>query len=202
MDQIVAKIEDARRRGVNVQANIYPYTRGNNNLVTIIPPWAHEGGKEALLARLKDPSQRDRLKAEIRDGLPGWYDHYKAIGGDWSRMLISARLSPKNTAFEGKTMDVILAAKAKAEAKANPSEADPLDLFFDFLVEEGGSVCTIYAHHTEEDMNLALRQPWCSIGSDGSAWPSRDPSAGGIRTRATSARFRASWASTSASAGS
>ena len=45
MDQIVAKIEDARRRGVNVQANIYPYTRGNNNLVTIIPPWAARGGQ-------------------------------------------------------------------------------------------------------------------------------------------------------------
>ena len=40
---------------------------------------------------------------------------------------------------------------------------------FDFLLEEGGSIPTIYAHHTEEDMNLALRQPWCSIGSDGSA---------------------------------
>ncbi|MDR3619622.1 MAG: amidohydrolase family protein [Paludisphaera borealis] len=167
MDQVVARIEDARRRGVNVQANIYPYTRGNNDLVTIIPPWAHEGGKTALLARLKDPSQRDRLKAEIRDGLPGWYDHYKAVGGDWSRMLVSARLTPKNAAFEGKTMDVILAARAKSSP--DQAKADLLDLFLDFLIEEGGSVSTIYAHHTEEDMNLALRQPWCSIGSDGLA---------------------------------
>ena len=45
MGEIVALIEQARREGVNVQANVYPYTRGNNDLVTIIPPWAHEGGK-------------------------------------------------------------------------------------------------------------------------------------------------------------
>src|SRR5690606_26626739 len=46
---------------------------------------------------------------------------------------------------------------------------DPLDILFDILIEQGGSISTVYAHHTEEDMNLALVQPWCSIGSDGSA---------------------------------
>ena len=44
MNEVVALIEAARKRGVNVQANVYPYTRGNNNLASIIPPWAHEGG--------------------------------------------------------------------------------------------------------------------------------------------------------------
>src|SRR5207247_1194551 len=46
---------------------------------------------------------------------------------------------------------------------------DALDVFFDLLIEENGSVSTVFAHHTEADMNLALTQPWCSIGSDGSA---------------------------------
>ncbi len=165
MGQIVALIDEARREGVNVQTNVYPYTRGNNNLVTIIPPWAHEGGKAALIARLKDPVQRERLKRDIQTGLPGWYNHYTAVGGDWSRMLISARLTPANRAFEGQTMDRVLAARSAGVSPA----PDPLDVFFDFLIAEGGSVGTIYAHHTEEDMNLALVQPWCSIGSDGSA---------------------------------
>ena len=165
MGEIVALIEQARREGVNVQANVYPYTRGNNDLVTIIPPWAHEGGKAALIPRLKDPALRDRLKREIRSGLPGWYDHYTAVGGDWGRMLISARLTTANHAFEGQTMDQVIAVRS-AGIKPAP---DPLDVFFDFLIAEGGSVGTIYAHHTEEDMNLAMAQPWCSIGSDGSA---------------------------------
>ena len=101
MGEIVALIEQARREGVNVQANVYPYTRGNNDLVSIIPPWAHEGGKAALIARLKDPALRDRLKREIRSGLPGWYNHYTAVGGDWGRMLISARLSAANRRLRG-----------------------------------------------------------------------------------------------------
>ncbi|MGE3819780.1 MAG: amidohydrolase family protein, partial [Isosphaeraceae bacterium] len=164
MDEIVALIDAARARGVNVQANVYPYTRGNNDLVSIVPPWAHEGGTDALVARLRDPGQRDRLKREIREGPPGWYNHYTAVGGDWSRMLVSARLTPPNAKFQGRTMDVILAEKAKAAP-----DRDPIDLMLDFLAEENGSVSTIYAHHTEADMNLALIQPWCSIGSDGSA---------------------------------
>ena len=62
MSEVVALIEEARKRGVNVQANVYPYTRGNNNLASIIPPWAHEGGTAQMLARLKEPKQRERLK--------------------------------------------------------------------------------------------------------------------------------------------
>jgi N-acyl-D-aspartate/D-glutamate deacylase len=166
MGEIVALIDQARREGVNVQTNVYPYTRGNNNLVTIIPPWAHEGGKDALIARLKDPVQRDRIERDILNGLPGWYNHYTAVGGDWSRMLISARLSPANRRFEGQTMDRVIATLL-AEDKS--PAMDRMKYFFDFLIAEGGSVGTIYAHHTEEDMNLALLQPWCSIGSDGSA---------------------------------
>jgi N-acyl-D-aspartate/D-glutamate deacylase len=45
----------------------------------------------------------------------------------------------------------------------------------DFLIEEGGSVSTVYAHHTEKDMNLALQQPWCSVGSDGAAYAIEGP---------------------------
>jgi N-acyl-D-amino-acid deacylase len=165
MKDIVSMIDQARRDGVNVQANVYPYTRGNNDLVSIIPPWAHEGGKTQLIARLRDGSTRDRLKRDIRTGLPGWYNHYTAVGGDWSRMLISGHLSPANREFEGQTMDRIVAAKSAGVVP----QPDALDVLFDFLIHENGSISTIYAHHSEEDMNFALVQPWCSIGSDGSA---------------------------------
>jgi N-acyl-D-amino-acid deacylase len=161
MQEVLALIEAARRRGVNVQANVYPYTRGNNDLASIIPPWAHEGGRTELLARLKDPAQRARLKQDIRNGLPGWYNHYTAVGGDWSRMLISA-----NNPYKGQTMDRVIARKSEGKTPT----PDPLDVLFDLLIEQDGSVSTVYAHHTEEDMNLALVQPWCSIGSDGSAY--------------------------------
>src|SRR5947199_10760345 len=75
-------------------------------------------------------------------------------------MLISA-----NNNSKGLTMDRILALRTKGK---NPPP-DLLDEFFDLLIEEGGSLPTIYDHHTEKDMILAMQQPWCSIGSDGSA---------------------------------
>jgi N-acyl-D-aspartate/D-glutamate deacylase len=161
MNEVVALIEEARKRGVNVQANVYPYTRGNNDLGSIIPPWAHEGGTAKMLERLRDNAQRSQIKKDIREGLPGWYNHYTAVGGDWSRMLISGK-----GRYEGLTMDRILALKGKGKDPA----PEPLDVLVDLLIEEGGSIPTVYAHHTEKDMNLALVQPWCSIGSDGSAY--------------------------------
>jgi N-acyl-D-aspartate/D-glutamate deacylase len=161
MNEVVALIDAARRRGVNVQANVYPYTRGNNNLASIIPPWAHEGGNAKLLERLKSPSDRERLKKDIKNGVDGWYNHYTAVGGDWSRMQVSGE-----NRFKGLTMDRVLALRTEKKMK----DTDPLDELFDLLVEESGSVPTVFAHHTEEDMNLALVQPWCSLGSDGSAY--------------------------------
>lgn len=160
MNEIIALIEAARQRGVNVQANVYPYTRGNNNLSSIIPPWAHEGGREAMLQRLQDPEARQRLKQDIRNGVEGWYNHYTAVGGDWSRMLVSA-----SNRYRGMTMDTVM--NLRTEGK--DPKPDLLDELFDLLIEMEGSVSTVYAHHTEADMNLALSQAWCSVGSDGSA---------------------------------
>jgi N-acyl-D-aspartate/D-glutamate deacylase len=166
MNEMVALIESARRRGIDVQANVYPYTRGQNNLSSIIPPWAHEGGTKEMLVRLKDARQRERMKKDILAGLPGWYNHYTAVGGDWSRMLVAGRGT-----YQGLTVDRIIAARSKG--KSPPP--DPLDVLFDLLVEEGGSIPTVYEHHTEKDMNLALLQPWCSIGSDGLAYAVEGP---------------------------
>jgi N-acyl-D-aspartate/D-glutamate deacylase len=166
MNEIVALIDDARNRGVNVQTNVYPYTRGNNNLASIIPPWAHEGGKAELLARLKDPEARGRMKRDIQAGLPGWYNHYTAVGGDWSRMLISGKGQ-----WEGLTMDRVISLRSQGKSPT----PEPLDVLFDLLIDEDGSVPTVYAHHTEDDMRLALSQPWCSIGSDGSAYSIEGP---------------------------
>ncbi len=95
-------------------------------------------------------------------------------------------------------MDVIL---SPPESEGRTPPPDPLDEMFDFLIEENGTIPTIYAHHTEQDMNLALRQPWCSIGSDGYAAAIDGPlrrGHGGIP--AASAPSPASWASTPARA--
>src|SRR5262249_44908845 len=119
MDKIVELIEAARKRGVNVQANVYPYTRGQNNLASILPPWAHEGGNARMLERLKDARERERMKKDIKEGVKGWYNHYTAVGGDWTRMLVAGQ-----GRYEGLTMDRVIAARTKGKA------GDGLDVLF------------------------------------------------------------------------
>ena len=162
MDEVVQLIEDARLRGVDVQANVYPYTRGNNNLISIIPPWAHEGGTRRLLERLATPADRKQIHHDIINGVDDWYNHYTAVGGDWSRMLISG-----NHQFRGLTMDRVFMLRGNPE--------DKVDDLLSILQENGGGISTVFAHHTEKDMNYVLQKPWCSVGSDGSAYAIEGP---------------------------
>ena len=159
MNEVVAEIAKARAEGLTVTANVYPYTAGQNSLVSIVPPWAHEGGREKLLARLKNPVDRARMHKEVLSGLPNWYNHYLAVGGDWSRMLLVSLKSERFKQFQGKRMSDLI----KAEGK------DPVETMFDVIVEERGQTPTVFFHHSEEDMRLALKQPYTSIGSDGAA---------------------------------
>ncbi len=170
MPELIRSIDAARARGQLVEANVYPYRAGQNNLSSIIPPWAHEGGSQVMLARLKDPKLRPRIENEILNGIPGtnWYNHYTATG-DWEGMLLVTIKSDKYKRFEGKRMSEVI----------RDLNRKPLDVLFDLLEATGGSVPTVYFHHSEEDMRYALRQPFVSIGSDGTAVKTEGPLAAG-----------------------
>ena len=170
MPDLVSLITAARAQGQLVEANVYPYRAGQNNLASIIPPWAHEGGAKALIQRLKDPALRPRLESEILNGIPGsdWYNHYTATGG-WEGMLLVTLRNPKYKQFQGKRMSEVIKAMGKP----------PLDALFELLTENDGSVPTVYFHHAEEDMRYALKQPFVSIGSDGTAVKNEGPLAAG-----------------------
>jgi N-acyl-D-aspartate/D-glutamate deacylase len=170
MPELISSIAAARARGEQVEAHVYPYRAGQNNLSSIIPPWAHEGGSQALVARLKDPSLKARLVREIENGIPGtnWYNHYTATGS-WEGMLLVSFSNPEYKKFEGKRMsDVIQALGGK-----------PVDVLFKVLIDNNGGVPTVYFHHSEDDMRYALKQPFVSIGSDGTAVKTEGPLARG-----------------------
>ncbi|MGH9630331.1 MAG: N-acyl-D-amino-acid deacylase family protein, partial [Bryobacteraceae bacterium] len=143
MPELIATIRQARVNGQQVEANVYPYRAGQNNLSSIIPPWAHEGGVQAMLKRLKDPALRPRLEDEINNGIAGsdWYNHYTATGS-WEGMLLVSLSNPEYRKFEGKRMNEVIAAKG----------GKPLDVLFELLEANGGSIPTIYFHHSEKDM--------------------------------------------------
>ena len=159
MNEVIALINKARAEGLVVTANVYPYTAGQNSLVSIVPPWAHEGGREKLLARLRNPVDRARMHREVLSGLPNWYNHYLATGDGWAGMLLVSLKSERFKKFQGKRMSDIIAAEGK----------DPVETMFDVITEERGQTPTVFFHHSEADMRLALKQPWTSIGSDGAA---------------------------------
>ncbi|MSV30409.1 MAG: D-aminoacylase [Bryobacterales bacterium] len=170
MPELVASIATARARGQEVEAHVYPYRAGQNNLSSIIPPWAHEGGTQAMLKRLKDPSLRARLESEINKGIPGtnWYNHYTATGS-WEGMLLVSFSNPKYKRFEGKRMSEVI----------KELGGKPIDVLFELIEANGGGVATVYFHHAEDDMRYALRQPFVSIGSDGTAVKTEGPLARG-----------------------
>ncbi len=170
MPELIASIAASRARGEQVEAHVYPYRAGQNNLSSIIPPWAHEGGSQALVARLKEPSLKARLVREIENGIPGsnWYNHYTATGS-WEGMLLVSFSNPEYKKFEGKRMNEVIRAIG----------GNPVDVLFRVLIDNNGSVPAVYFHHSEDDMRYALKQPFVSIGSDGTAVKTQGPLARG-----------------------
>jgi N-acyl-D-aspartate/D-glutamate deacylase len=166
MPELIGTIQQARANGQLVEANVYPYRAGQNNLSSIIPPWAHEGGTAAMLKRLKDPALRPRIQQEVEHGIPGsnWYNHYTATGS-WEGMLLVSLSNPAYKKFQGKRMNEVIQALGGA----------PVDVLFKLLDENKGSIPTVYFHHSEEDMRYALKQPFVSIGSDGTAVATTGP---------------------------
>ena len=159
MDEVLSLIHQARGQGHDIRANVYPYTAGQNNLRAIIPPWAHDGGNKEMIKRLEDPRQRARIKKNVLEGMPDWYNHYLATGGGWEGILLVSLKQENNKPFVGKRMSDLIAARG----------GDPVEVLFDVLIEENGSVPAVYFHHAEEDMQNALKQEFTSVGSDGSA---------------------------------
>jgi N-acyl-D-aspartate/D-glutamate deacylase len=158
-NEIIGLVQQGRDAGHDIRANVYPYTAGQNNLSSIVPPWAHDGGREQMIARLKDPAARKRMREEVINGLPNWYNHYLATGDGWGGMILVSLRHQRNIPFQGRRMSELIAARG----------GHPGDVLFDVLIEENGSVPTVFFHHSEPDMQLVMKQPWTSIGSDGSA---------------------------------
>ena len=158
IQEAAVEIEAARARGVDVAADMYPYTAGGTGLEATIPSWAAEGGRDSLRARIARPEVRDRLKREIETGSEGWWNIIEASGGWDGIVLVNAR-NEENAHFEGMTIADI----------AEATGTDPADAAWDLVAEGQGRVMAIFHMMSEEDVQWALQRPWTSIGSDAGA---------------------------------
>jgi N-acyl-D-amino-acid deacylase len=153
-----ALVDSARARGVDVAADLYPYTAGGTGLEATIPSWAFDGGLDSLRARLTDPAVRARLKREVETGSPGWWNIVEAAGGWDGVVLVNAR-NAANARFHGRSITQIARELGK----------DPRDAAWDLVLEGQGRVMAIYHMMSEGDIRTALSFPWTSIGSDAGA---------------------------------
>ena len=151
-------IEKARTRGVDVTVDQYPYNAGATSLVTVLPPWAHDGGTEKLLERLADSKQRERMRKDIKAGVPGWENFAGELG--WENVMVSSIKGEKNRKYEGKTMDVV----AK-EMKEN----DPFDALWKLLLVEEGTPGMIIFSMDEGDIKRIMASPYQMVGTDASS---------------------------------
>lgn len=152
----IALIEAARRQGLDITCDVYPYDRSSTSLTVLIPPWAQEGGIGEMSARLRHAAQRQRIMAQMRDGLPGWENSYHNAG--FTGITISAVKTAANRHLIGQTVDQAAAAAAQ----------DPFAWVCDLIVAEAGEVSIIIASMHEADVARFISLPFAMIGSDGS----------------------------------
>ena len=148
-------IDEARKRGIDVTCDQYPYTEGSGLLTQVLPPWVQEGGIDKLIARLKDQSIRTKIKKEFKEDIPEWDNYVKVIG--WDKIMITSVISMKNKHYEGKTVGAI----------AQQQKKDPLYFVFDLLIEEKCKVTMINFIMCEEDVRTVMKYPGTMIVTDG-----------------------------------
>jgi len=159
MAEVLKHFEAARARGLDVTANMYPYDRASNGLDACLPLWVREGGLEPMLARLKDPAQRERIKRDMDDGnAKDWENQWYGSGGG-SGVMLSTVLDPALRQWEGKTLAEI----GKAMGK------DPRDAVMDLVIADRGESSVIISIMREDDVRLALSNSMVSIGTDSGA---------------------------------
>jgi N-acyl-D-amino-acid deacylase len=157
MPDVIQRIEAARASGLDITADTYAYTAWFNDMSAFVPPWAHVGGNAKMVERLKDPVTRARIVKDIQTPSDAWDNEWDEVSGPES-ILIGVVKNPALRSLQGQT----IAAIAKSRAK------DPIETLLDILVEDNGFTgCAVFGMQ-EDDVALALVQPWVSVNNDSS----------------------------------
>ena len=155
MKDVIAKIETARASGVDVTADTYAYTAWFNSFSAFVPPWAHDGGAAKLIERMKDPATRARIRKDMTTPTTQWDNEWLAIPGPES-ILICVVQNPALRPLQGKTLTQAAAARHQ----------DPIDALLDILIEDKAYTSVAVFGMEENDVALALAQPWVAIDND------------------------------------
>ena len=150
--QSLALIDQARAQGVDASSDQYPYTASSTGLTILFPTWAKDGGFDALLERLADPAQRERVRTDV-------IDHINIERGADPSTIVAARCS-FDASFNGKSLADILEDRGLDITVPNAA-----DVAIELV--EAGSCSGVFHSMSDEDVRTIMRHPWTSISSDG-----------------------------------
>lgn len=155
MPRVLARIDSARAAGLDVTADQYPYIRAATALDASIPTWAQSGGWDSLLARLRDPATRARLRDEMLNPTRLESFYYEAGGGDG--VLITGTFQDSLRYLQGKRVSEIAAARHR----------DAVETLFDIVLAEGGHrTDAVYSVMDEPDVQAAMKTWWVAVNTD------------------------------------
>ncbi|HYN82372.1 MAG TPA: D-aminoacylase [Gemmatimonadaceae bacterium] len=153
MQQALALIDSARRAGIDVTADQYPYTASGTGLTAMLNTWVQEGGSDSLVARLRDPAVRARLKKELAE------DSAAGIRTA-DRTMVNEVNADSLKKYQGKRLTEIARMRGTGDA---------YDAAFDLLIADRGRTSALYFSFNEDALRLAMKQLWVSVGQDAGA---------------------------------
>ncbi len=153
VDKVLAKIDSARKAGIVLTANNYPYVASATSLTARLPNWVQEGGAVEMRKRLRNPSIRKKVLHEMRAGIPYKNSDAKDV------MLLGFRLDSLNRIYRGKRLDQVAARHGK--------DAD--ETVIDLIVRDKSPIAAVYYLQSETNVRKFVAQPYVSFGSDGAS---------------------------------
>lgn len=160
-DTMITKIDSARRAGLRITANLYPYTGSGTGLTSRLPTWVQEGGGKELRKKLRNPAIRKKVLYEMRNGIP-----YKNSDPEYV-MIMGFRLDSLNKLYRGKRLDEI--------ARLHGKDAD--ETVIDLVVRDKSRIETFYFLMSEDNIKKFMKLPYVSFGSDAGSQTVRADSA-------------------------
>jgi len=151
-------IEDARKEGIDVAFDVYPYAAYGSGLIDLIPPWVKKDGPRIMCERLRDAELRKQALYDMEHGLEGWDSIMKGSGWD-DCVQIAMLKTDANKRFEGMRIKQIAAERGTTSYEA----------VVDLMVEEDSSIKCIWFAMNEEELISIMQHPLAIFGTDGRA---------------------------------
>lgn len=155
MDDVIKKVEAARKEGLAITADMYTYIAGATGLDASMPPWVQEGGLKEWQKRLKDPAIRKRVQQEMSTPTDTWENLYLAAGSAKNVLLVGFKQDSLKY-LTGKTLAEVAALRHKS----------PEETAMDLVIDDDTRVGTVYFLMDEENVKKQIALPWVSFGSD------------------------------------